>query len=158
MDKSRQGENTRLVDQVAQVTEPLCLAENFELVHVEQAAWNKEILIRVYVDKPGGITLDDCVYISRQLGDLLDVHIPELGKYRLEVSSPGPNRPLKKKDDFHRFQGARIKVETRMPIDGRLKFTGVLETVQGDAVVIKVDNERVDIPDSLIRKATLAGQ
>lgn len=158
MDNKRRREKPGLADQVAQVAEPLCLAENFELVHVEQAAQNRETLIRVYVDKPGGITLDDCVYISRQLGDLLEVHIPELGSYRLEVSSPGPNRPLKKKADFLKFKSHRIRVETRDPIDGRYKFTGVLEEINEDAVVIAVDNKRMEIPDRQIRKATLAGQ
>jgi len=146
------------VDQVAQVAEPLCRAENFELVHVEIAAWNRETIVRVYADKPGGITLGDCADISRQLGDLLDIHISGLGSYRLEVSSPGPCRPLKKKQDFHRFTGSKVKIQTRTPIQGKKKFTGVLEQIDDAAVVIAVDGERVEIPDLQIIKANLAGQ
>lgn len=156
MDERQQ--KTGLVDQVAQVAEPLCRAENCELVHVETAAWNRETIVRIYVDKTGGITLGDCADISRQLGDLLDIHIPGLGSYRLEVSSPGPHRPLKKKQDFHRFKGSKIKIETRVPIQGKKKFTGVLEQIDDAAVVIAVDGERVEIPDLQIIKANLAGQ
>jgi ribosome maturation factor RimP len=81
-----------------------------------------------------------------------------MGSYRLEISSPGPYRPLKKKQDFQRFKGSQIKIETRMPIQGRKKFTGILEQIQDDAVVIEVDGERVEIPDLQIDKANLAGR
>lgn len=151
-------EKAGLAQQVTQVAEPLCRAENVELVHVEIASWNRETIIRIYADKPGGITLGDCADISRQLGDLLDIDIPGLGSYRLEVSSPGPHRPLKKKQHFHQCKGNKIKIETRAPIQGKKKFTGVLEQIDDDAVVIAVDEERVKIPDLQIIKASLAGQ
>jgi ribosome maturation factor RimP len=148
-------DKTRLVDQLARVAEPLCQGEGFELVHTEIVTWNRQTTIRIYADKPGGITLGDCADISRQLGDLLDIHMPAMGAYRLEVSSPGPHRPLKKKQDFHRFKGSVIKIETRAPIQGKKKFTGVLEQITDDAVIITVDRERVKIPDLHIFKATL---
>ncbi|MCF8091470.1 MAG: ribosome maturation factor RimP [Desulfotignum sp.] len=151
-------QKTWLVDQITQVAEPLCQGENCELVHVEIVVWNRQTTIRVYADKSGGITLGDCADISRQLGDLLDVHIPDMGSYRLEVSSPGPQRPLKKKQDFHRFKGSVVKIETRAPIHGKKKFTGVLEHIHDDAVVIAVDTEQVEIADPQIIKANLAGQ
>jgi ribosome maturation factor RimP len=81
-----------------------------------------------------------------------------MGGYRLEVSSPGPNRPLKKKQDFHRFKGSRIKIETRASIQGKKRFTGILEQIHEHAVVIEVDGERVEIPDLQIDKANLAGR
>ncbi|MDT8378591.1 MAG: ribosome maturation factor RimP [Desulfotignum sp.] len=149
---------TNDVSLITQVAEDLCQGEGFELVHVEIVTWNRQTIIRVYADKPGGINLDECAAISRQLGDLLDVHLPDMGSYRLEVSSPGPHRPLKKKQDFQRFKGSQIKIETRMPIQGRKKFTGILEQIQDDAVVIEVDGERVEIPDLQIDKANLAGR
>lgn len=149
---------THDVSLITQVAEDLCQGEGFELVHVEIVTWNRQTIIRVYADKPGGINLDECAAISRQLGDLLDVHLPDMGSYRLEISSPGPYRPLKKKQDFHRFKGSQIKIETRMPIQGRKKFTGILEQIQEDAVVIEVDGERVEIPDLQIDKANLAGR
>lgn len=136
---------------------PLCQAENFELVQIEYCP-GQENLIRIYLDKPGGITLNDCVYISRQLGDLMDVHLEELGRYRLEVSSPGPNRPLNKKEDFHRFAGKRIKIETHEAVEGQKKFTGILEMTNHDSVVIAVDGKRIEIADLMISKAMLADQ
>ncbi len=146
-----------LAGRVAQVALPLCQAENYELVHVECFGRDREVIVRVFADKPGGITLEDCVYISRQLGDLIDVHIENMGSYRLEVSSPGPNRPLNKKEDFYRFAGRRVKIETREAIDGQRKFTGVLEKVNEDSVLVGVDGKKVEISDLQISKAILAG-
>jgi ribosome maturation factor RimP len=152
-------DNIGLADRITQVAGNLCEGEGFELVHVEIAVWNRQTTIRIYADKPGGgINLDECADISRQLGDLLDVHLPDMGTYRLEVSSPGPYRPLKKKQDFHRFRGSRVKIEAKTSIQGKKKFTGVLEQIEKDAVVIIVDGERVKIPDLQIFKANLAGQ
>ena len=151
-------DNIRFADRITQVAGDLCEGEGFELVHVEMVTWNRQTIVRIFADKPGGITLDECADISRQLGDLLDVHLPDMGSYRLEISSPGPHRPLKKKQDFHRFKGSYIKIETRTPIQGRRKFTGILEQIQEDAVVIEVDGERVEIPDLEIDKANLAGR
>ncbi len=136
---------------------PLCQAENFDLVHIEYCPGSENI-VRIYVDKPGGITLNDCAYLSRQLGDLIDVHLEELGRYRLEISSPGPNRPLNKKEDFLRFTGKKIRIETHEPIEGQKKFTGILEQTNHDSVVIAVDGKRVEIADLMISKAMLAGQ
>ncbi len=151
-------ENRQDVSLITQVAKDLCQGEGFELVQVEMVTWNRQTIIRIYADKPGGITLDECAGISRQLGDLLDVHLPDMGGYRLEVSSPGPHRPLNKKQDFHRFKGSRIKIETKTSIQGRKRFTGILEQIQDDAVVIEVDGERVEIPDLQIDKANLAGR
>lgn len=146
------------VSLITQVADDLCQGEGFELVHVEMVTWNRQTIIRIYVDKPGGINLDECADISRQLGDLLDVQLPDMGSYRLEISSPGPYRPLKKKQDFQRFKGSQIKIETRTAIQGRKKFTGILEQIQEDAVVIEVDGEQVEIPDQQIYKANLTGR
>lgn len=147
-----------LAKRVAQVALPLCEAENYELVHVECFGRNRETIVRVFVDKPGGITLDDCVGISRQLGDLIEVHIEKMGSYRLEVSSPGPNRPLNMKEDFYRFAGRRVKIETHETIGGKKKFIGVLEKVTDDCVLLDVDGEKLELSDSQIRKAMLAGE
>ena len=147
----------RLVEKIHQVVSPLCRAENFELVQIEYCP-GRENIIRIYMDKPGGITLNDCAYISRQLGDLFDVHLEEIGRYRLEISSPGPHRPLNKKEDFYRFVGKRIKIELHEPLEGQKRFTGILETTNDDSVIIAVDGRRVEIADPMISKAMLAGQ
>ncbi|WP_457551617.1 ribosome maturation factor RimP [Desulfobacula sp.] len=148
----------RLIEEIKQVAQPLCHAENFELVHLEYVKGERENIVRLFLDKPGGITLDDCIYVSRQLGDLIDVHIENIGSYRLEVSSPGPNRPLNKKEDFLRFKGERVKIQTKELIDNKKKFTGILEIINDDSVIIAVDGQKVEIKDNAISKAILAGQ
>jgi len=147
-----------LAGQIRAVALPLCQDEDLELVHVEYVPGDNEAMVRVYIDKPGGITMDDCVLVSRQLGDLIDIQLTRLGRYRLEVSSPGSNRPLNQKKDFHRFTGERIKIETYEAIEGQKKFTGVLEKTNDDSVVIAVDGKKVEIPDLMISKAMLSGQ
>lgn len=153
-----QKDYNRLVEKIRDVVLPLCQAENFELVHLETVNSGKEKIVRLFLDKPGGITMNDCVYVSRQLGDLIDVHIDNIGSYRLEVSSPGPNRPLNKKEDFHRFKGERVKIETNELIENQKKFTGILEVINDDSVVIAVDGTKIEISDHVISKAILAGQ
>ena len=146
-----------LIEQIKKVAQPLCQAENFELVHMDIVKSNQDKVVRLFLDKQGGITLADCVYISRQLGDLLDIQIENIGKYRLEVSSPGPNRPLNTKNDFHRFKGERVKIWTNELIENQKKFIGILEIVNDDSVVILIDKKKIEISDHLISKAKLAG-
>ncbi|MCP3874933.1 MAG: ribosome maturation factor RimP [Desulfobacteraceae bacterium] len=151
-------DNSILIEKIKEVAQPLCQGENFDLVHLEYVNSGRENIVRLFLDKPGGIKLDDCVYISRQLGDLIDIQIEDIGSYRLEVSSPGLNRPLNKKEDFHRFKGERVKIETNELVENKKKFTGILELINDDSVVISVDGKKVEISDHLIRKARLAGQ
>ncbi len=146
-----------LEKQVQSVAEPLLASKGLELVHVECIVHNRQKFARIYMDKPGGVSLDDCVAVSRELGDLIDVHIEDIGPYRLEVSSPGPSRPLKTKADFIRFEGERIKVEIHGSIEGRKKFTGVLEKTNEDSVTIAVDGKSFDIAGTNIARAILAG-
>jgi len=154
----KQNDMGTLAGKIRAIALPLCQDEDFELVHVESIPGDKEAMVRVYIDKPGGINLDDCALVSRQLGDLIDIHLERMGKYRLEVSSPGSNRPLSQKKDFHRFTGDRIKIETYEAIEGQKKFTGILERTNDDSVVIAVDGKNVEIADLMIRKAMLSGQ
>jgi ribosome maturation factor RimP len=154
----KQDDTGTLKGKIRAVALPLCQGENLELVQVACRTGEKEKLVRVYIDKPGGISMDDCVHLSRQLGDLIDIHIERIGSYRLEVSSPGPNRPLNNKADFHRFTGEKIKIETYEAVEGQKKITGILEKTNDDSVVIAVDGKNVEIADLMISKAMLAGQ
>ncbi|MCP3944135.1 MAG: ribosome maturation factor RimP [Desulfobacteraceae bacterium] len=147
-----------LAGEIREIALPLCQAENFELVRVECVSGDKEKMVRVYVDKSGGVFLDDCVCLSRQLGDLIDIHLERIGSYRLEVSSPGPDRPLNTKEDFHRFAGERVKIKTYEAVEGQKKFIGILEKINDDSVVIAVDDKKVEIADLMISKAMLAGR
>ena len=123
----------------------------YELVDVERLAHNK--LIRIFVDKEGGISIDDCVAISNHLSRLLTVENIDYG--RLEVSSPGLDRPLRKIKDFLRFQGEVIKIKLRIPMDGQRNFVGVLKEVNDGIIKIEIDGKLVDLELSNLGKARL---
>ena len=140
---------------VFNLADPLCTAEGMELVHVEYQREPGGLTLRVYLDKPGGVTLDDCVAISRQLVDLLDVHIQDGPPYRLEVSSPGMDRPLGKLADFDRFKGQLIKIRLSTTVNGRKHYTGMLDGVAGETVQLIVNDDRVSFNFNDILKARL---
>jgi len=144
--------------QIEAVAEPLIVSMGLALVHIECVVHNRQKFVRIYMDKSTGVGLNDCVAVSRELGDLIDIHIDDIGPYRLEVSSPGPNRPLKTKADFIRFQGEKIKIETHDVVEGRRKFTGILEKTNDESVTIAVDGKSFDVSGSNIMRAILAGQ
>lgn len=132
--------------QVMRLAEPLCESEGIELVHVEHQVEQSGRTLRLYIDKPGGVTLDDCAVISRQLGDILDVNLDTGGSYHLEVSSPGPERPLGKKQDYERFKGKTVKIRTIRPVNDRRNFRGVLMGVSEDVIMVMVNGEKIAIP------------
>ena len=117
----------------------------FELVDVELAGSQHQCTLRVYIDGPAGVTVDNCASVSRQLSALLDVEDPLPGHYTLEVSSPGLDRPLVKPEDFKRFIDEKIKVKMRQPVQGRKNFAGRLLAVTADHVVMEVDKEHFDL-------------
>lgn len=144
-----------MVAKVWQLAEPLCLSEGLELVHVEYQREPAGRTLRIYLDKPGGVTLDDCVNVSRQLSDLLDVRLDTDVSYRMEVSSPGAQRPLGRLGDFERFKGRRAKVRTSQALEGRKNFTGTLHGLNGLSVLLMVDNQPLSIALNDIVKAHL---
>ncbi len=115
-----------MITQANKLAASLCEAEGVELVHIEYQQETGGRILRLYIDKPGGVTLDDCVIVSRQLGDLLNVKLETEETYRLEVSSPGPDRPLGNALDFEKFKGNVAKIKTHQPVDGQKNFKGVL--------------------------------
>ena len=143
------------VDSVTRLVDPLCTAEGIELVHVEYQREPGGLTLRLYLDKPGGVTLDDCVDISRQLNDILDVYTQDAPPYRLEVSSSGLDRPVGKLKDFIRFKGHRAKIRVATAVNGRKNFTGVLAGVVDQMIQIEVDNETVSLNVNEITRARL---
>jgi ribosome maturation factor RimP len=135
--------------------EPLCESRGMELIHVEFQREPGGRVLRLYIDKPGGVRLDDCVGVSRELGDLLDVSLDESGAYNLEVSSPGPERPIGKKVDFERFMGSRAKIRITRPMDGQRNFKGVLMGLSEDGVLLQTADRTVAIPCEEISRARL---
>ena len=110
----------------------------------------------LYIDKPGGVTLDDCIHISRQSSDILDVYLEDMGPYNLEVSSPGQNRPLGKKRDFDKYKGNRVNIRTTLSDGGKKKISGVLLGISEDLVNVSINDQLVAIPYHEIETARLA--
>ena len=148
-----------------ELVEPVCRAHGVDLVLLEMKAQGRHAVLSVIIDRErtdtygldgSGVTLEDCTAVSRDLGTALDVHEDLLpGSYRLEVSSPGLERPLVKLEDFERYEGREAKVRLRMPLDGRRKFQGTLLGVEGDVVTLEQDGKPVRLPFSEIDRANL---
>lgn len=135
-----------------ELLEPTLAGMGYELVDVEQSAPGK--LIRVFVDKKdGAITLDDCVAISNHLGQLLAVE--NIDYNRLEVSSPGLDRPLKKRADFIRFTGETVKIKLRIAWQGQKNFVGLLKEVKDDTLMLETDGKTLQIELGNLDKARL---
>jgi len=144
-----------IVAKVRSLAESLCDAEGVELVHLEYQRESGGRMLRLYIDRPGGIRIDDCVAISRQLSDLLDVYLDQEVAYNLEVSSPGLERPLGTEDDYNRFKGNQVRLKTYEPIEEQRKFKGVLLGLTEGQVNLRIDDNTVAIPFNLINKARL---
>ena len=144
-----------VIDTVTRLADPVCSSEGMELVHVEYQREPGGLTLRLYLDKPGGVTLDDCVEISHQVEAILDVQAQDMPPYRLEVSSPGVERPVGKLEDFNRFEGQRAKIRVATAVDGRKNFTGVLDGVIDETIRLKVDNGIVSLDYRDILKARL---
>ena len=145
----------KVLGRARELLEPMCEAEGLELIHIEYQREAGGRILRLYIDRPGGVTLDDCVGVSRQSGDLLDVYLDDIGPYRLEVSSPGSNRPLGKKIDYERFKGNRVKIVTAQPINGQKNFKGILLGMTDGVVSLSIDDTTVSIPHKEIARAHL---
>jgi len=127
----------------------------YELVHLELVGREKNRVLRLYIDAPGGVNLDDCVFVSQQVSRLLDVEDPIPGQYTLEVSSPGIDRPLAKFEHFENALGQRIDVSTLTKCNGRKNFLGLLRTVEDNSIVMDVDGQSYAIELNNIRRAHL---
>ena len=145
----------KIISQVYVLAARLCEVEEIELVHIEYQRESGGRILRVYIDKPGGVTLGDCAKISRQLSDLVDIYIDTTDAYSLEVSSPGPDRPLGSKYDFKRFRGNVAKIKTLRPVEGQKNFTGILLGESEGMVKLLVNQKTVAIPLHDITKARL---
>lgn len=137
-----------LKKKVEELVLPIVEDFRYELVDLELKNEGSGFALRIFIDKPGGITLDDCVAVSREVGAILEVEDPIKSSYRLEVSSPGLDRPLKKREDFERFAGKKVKLKSFSLLDPderghtRKTFTGTLLGLDGDLVRIEQDDKR----------------
>ncbi len=144
-----------VISRITALANPLCESEGLELVHVEYQRESSGRILRLYIDRPQKVSLDDCVNVSRQLSDLLDVYLDDIGPYNLEVTSPGPERPLSKLQDFERFKGHRVKIRTMQPVDGQKNFTGIISEVTAEQINLSSNAATVVIAFDNIYKARL---
>ncbi|MDF2590373.1 MAG: rimP [Anaerocolumna sp.] len=137
--------------------EPILQSHNFELVDVEYVKEGGNWFLRAYIDKDGGISVDDCEIVSRILSDLLDKHdfIPDA--YILEVSSPGLGRQLKKEKDYARSINKEVEIKLYKPIEKQKEYVGILLSYDTETIKIELDDEStMDIPRSNIALIRLA--
>ena len=144
---------------VTELAEPIVRRNNFELVDVEFVKEGANRYLRVYIDKPGGITIDDCQAVSEELSDKLDAADPIEQAYFLEVSSPGLDRPLKREKDFERYKGETVEVKLFQPVDGKKTFEGELLGLVDNIIsiketsnqIIKFDRDKVAIVKRVVK-------
>jgi ribosome maturation factor RimP len=142
--------------QLGDMLEPGITSMGYELVGLEfQTGGKSGGLLRVYIDSEAGISAEDCQKVSYQVGGVLDVEDPIPGHYTLEISSPGLDRMLFRKQDFERFAGQLIKLRTAYPIEGQRKFKGRLLGLQGENVVFEQDDMEISLPFDQIEQARL---
>jgi len=130
-------------------------ALGFELWGVEYLSQGKHSVLRIYIDGETGVTVDDCAAVSEQVGSVLDVEDPITGEYTLEVSSPGMDRLLFRLDQYPGYVGETVELRLRAPFEGRRKFKGILTGLEGEDVVIRVDDHEYLLPYSAIDKARI---
>ena len=149
-----------LKEKVRQLAEPVVAAEGMELIHVECLKMQMRWIIRLYLDRQSGVTLDDCTTVSNQLGDIFDINDLVDNQYTLEVSSPGFDRPLSRDQDFVKYRGSSVNIKTSSKIDGVKNFQGHLDDfIEEDGrkvIVVEVSGKKYRIPKAEIIKANLA--
>jgi len=144
-------------EQLLSLLQPSVEELGYELVDVEFAATGGGVL-RLYIDAPAGITVDDCERVSHRVSEILDEEDPIPSNYTLEVSSPGLDRILRTREHFERFAGSKIKVQLSEPIDGRRRYTGTLTGVTGETIEMEVEGEPVRLDIARIEKARIVPQ
>ena len=156
MEMRHESDGTQqIVDEIEGLAEPLLEAEGFALIEVEYLRERNGLTLRVIIDKEEGITLDDCANVSSQLGDLLDAKLERLGPYKMEVSSPGLDRPLTKLKHFEYFKGRQVFIRMGDPLAGALDLRGVLMGMSHGVVTLEAKGQAISVPYDDIREARL---
>lgn len=140
---------------LTELTQDTIEAMGCELVGIECQRAGRFLTVRLYIDKDSGVTIDDCSDVSRQISAILDVEDPITDKYNLEVSSPGLDRPLFTVAHYERFKGREVVIHLRIPMFDRRKWQGVIESVDGDFITLKVEGEARQFAFGNIQKANL---
>ena len=143
------------LEQLQALLAPVVEALGYQCWGIEFISQGRHSLLRVYIDHANGILVDDCEKVSRQLSGVLDVEDPISGEYTLEVSSPGMDRPLFTLEQFAAHVGEQVKIRLRSPYEGRRNFQGVLRGVEGQDVVVQVDDHEYLLPVESVDKANI---
>ncbi len=142
-------------EELKDLLEPSVEALGYELIELELRTGGRNGLMRLFIDAPEGIGLDDCESVSRQVSTVLDVEDPIPGNYTLEVSSPGLDRALTKPAHFQRFTGEDVRIKLRAPVDGRRNFRGALRAADEDSIEVEVDGQSHTLAIAAIASARL---
>jgi len=143
------------LEQLQALLAPVVEALGYVCWGVEYISQGRHSLLRVYIDHPNGILVEDCEAVSRQVSGVLDVEDPITNEYTLEVSSPGMDRPLFTLEQFAAHVGEQVKVKLRSPFEGRRNFQGLLRGVEDQDVVVQVDEHEYLLPIEMIDKANV---
>ena len=149
--------NDALVTQIYEMVKPIADELNYEIYHIEYVKENGEYYLRIYIEKEGGITLNDCEALSRRVSDLMDEKDPIAEAYFLEVSSPGLNRTLFTEAHYKRFVGREVMVKLAKAIDGKKSIKGILKEVNEENIIVETDT-LISIPKEKIKSANIEGE
>ncbi|HET6459340.1 MAG TPA: ribosome maturation factor RimP [Syntrophales bacterium] len=146
-------------DKIRRLIEPVIESEGMEIIDLECLKMKYRWLVRIYIDKERGVTINDCSEISKQVGDVLDVYDVLPGAYTLEVSSPGLNRPLTRDKDFIKYRGSTVRIKTGEKLDGVKNFHGILNDYLDEngmkTLIVDVSGKVYHIPRDMVVKAHL---
>ncbi|RVU29241.1 ribosome maturation factor RimP [Neptunomonas marina] len=143
---------------IQELIQPSVEALGCDLWGVDYLSQGKHTTLRIYIDKEDGVTVDDCAAVSHQVSGVLDVEDPINGEYTLEVSSPGMDRPLFTLEQFAAYRGHKIHMRLRVPFEGRRNFKGILNGVEGEDILLVVDDEEFLLPIDLLDRAQVIPQ
>lgn len=144
-----------VLNKVRQFIEPRVTELGLELVDIEYVKEGAYWYLRVYIDKDGGVDIDDCAEVSRHVDEILDRENPIPQAYMLEVSSPGIERPLTKKEDFEKYRGELATIYAKEPYQGYTRFTGNLQGIIDNQAVLEYEGKEIQIPMEIIERAHL---
>jgi len=148
-------EQKDIIHDIEKLIEPVLSDHGLELYDIELKGRGRNSILRIFIDKTDGVTIDDCATVSREFGPIMDIHDVISSSYTLEISSPGLNRALKKPGDYLRFKGKKLKIITKTDIDDRKLFIGKLVEFADEIVSVESDGVSYQIPYSQIEKAKL---
>ncbi len=148
----------RKYEKLEEIIKPAVETAGYDFVGIEYHANSVNSLLRVFVDKDGGVNLDGCIAVNEQVSAVMDINDPLTGKYTLEISSPGLDRPLFSLDDFSKFIGSKVKLRLSRPIERRRNFKGYIKAVDLNSSIISLemdDEEKVEISYEQVEVARL---